>query len=210
MQKLRFLLIIPMATLAWVGAAALGPAPAVAAGSQLATTPSAVAQGLIGRITWQGNTVLSTAQLNAALGLKPGDAYDSIALKNKLQYSPDGQDITSRYMDQGYLFFSINPVAKTQPDGSTDLTFTISEGRRAQIGTITVTGNHKVSTAAILEMLPLHTGDFFNRTKLLQSQKILAENGAFDPTAIGINPQPAPRPTAATDLVNITFVVKEK
>jgi hypothetical protein len=210
MQKLRFLLVIPMATLAWVGAAALGPAPASAAGSQLATTPSALAQGRVGRITWQGNTVLSTSQLNAALGLKPGDAYDAKTLNSRLQYSPDGQDITSRYMDQGYLFFSINPVAKTQPDGSTDIIFTISEGRRAQVGTITVTGNHKVSTAAILEMLPLHTGDFFNRTKLLQSQKILADNGAFDPTDIGINPQPAPRPAASTDLVNITFTVVEK
>jgi outer membrane protein assembly factor BamA len=176
----------------------------------LATTLSALAQGRIGRITWQGNTVLSTAQLNAALGLKPGDAYDAKTLKSRLQYSPDGQDITSRYMDQGYLFFSINPVAKTQPAGSTDLTFTISEGRRAQVGTITVTGNHKVSTAAILEMLPLHTGDFFSRAKLMQSQKILAKNSSFDPTNIGINPQPTPRPTASTDLVNIALVLVEK
>jgi hypothetical protein len=210
MQKLRFLLVVPIAALAWVGAAALGPAPAVAASSPQATTPATAVQSRIGRITWQGNTLLSTAQLNAALGLKPGDAYDAKALQSRLSYSPDGQDVTSRYMDQGYLFFSINPVAKTQPDGSTDLTFTISEGRRAQIGTITITGNHKVSTTAILEMLPLHTGDFFNRTKLLQSQKILAENGTFDPTSIGINPQPAPRPAAAIDLVNIAFTVVEK
>ncbi len=210
MQKLRFLLVVPVAMLAWVGVAALGPAPALAAGSPTTTTPAAAAQSRIGRIIWQGNTLLSTEQLNAALGLKLGDAYDAKALQSRLSYSSDGQDITSRYMDQGYLFFSINPVAKTQPDGTTDLTFTISEGRRAQIGTITVVGNHKVSTAAILEMLPLHTGDFFNRTKLLQSQKILAENGAFDPTNISINPQPAPRPAAATDLVNIAFTVVEK
>jgi hypothetical protein len=104
----------------------------------------------------------------------------------------------------------LSPTEYAQLVGSTDLTFTISEGRRAQIGTITVTGNHKVSTTAILEMLPLHTGDFFSRTKLLQSQKILAENGTFDPTSIGINPQPAPRPAAATDLVNIAFTVVEK
>ena len=113
-------------------------------------------------------------------------------------------------MDQGYLFFSINPVAKPQPNGTIDLVFDTNEGRQAQVGTLTVTGNHKLPTEAILSILPLHSGDLFSRAKLLQSQRILAENGAFDPTRININPQPELRPSALTDLVNIAFVLTEK
>jgi hypothetical protein len=66
MKKLRFLLFVPMAALAWVGAAVLGPAPSVAAtlpGAQLVAN----AQGRIGTITWQGNKFLSTTQLRADL-----------------------------------------------------------------------------------------------------------------------------------------------
>lgn len=206
MKKLRFLFVAPLAALAWVGAAALGPAPATAADTALATTPPAKAQGRIGAITWQGNTFLTAAQLTEALGLKPGDAYSKEALEARLTYRPDGGDVTSRYMDQGYLFFQVDPVAKTQPDGTTDLTFVIVEGPTVHINKLTVKGNSHVATADILRRLPLHQGELFSRAKLIESQRILAASGLFDPTKIGINPQPVP----ADKMVNIEFTVVEK
>lgn len=215
MKKLRFLLILPVAALAWVGAAALSPTSAVAGP---AGSPQLVkAQGRIGKVTWQGNTFLTTAQLNQALGLKPGDPYSKELLDAKLNNPADGS-ITSRYMNQGYLFFSIDPVVKTQLDGTTDLTFRIMEGRQASIGAITVKGNQKLSTADVLALVPLRSGELFSRAKLMASQKALAESGKFkndDPLTkefegIQLNPQPVPRPTEATDLVNIEFVVAER
>jgi len=205
MKKLRFLFVLPVAALAWVGAAALGPTPAVAAGSLAAAKPVA-AQGRIGKITWQGNTFLTTAQLSRALGLQPGDPYSKEVLDAKLSYRPDNTDIGSRYLDQGYLFFQIDPVAKTQPDGTTDLTFVIHEGPTARINTVTVSGNHKVATDDILKLIPLHKGELFSRAKLMQSQRALAESGLFGPTQIGINPRPNP----GAGLVNIEYVVVER
>jgi hypothetical protein len=205
MKKLRFLLVVPVAALAWVGAAVLGPAPSVAA-SLPSAQPVAKAQGRIGTITWKGNKFLTTAQLNEALGLKAGDPYSKEALEKTLTYRPDNSDVTSRYMDQGYLFFQVTPSATARPDGTTDLVFTISEGPVAHINSLMVKGNEKVPTADVLALLPLHKGELFSRAKLIQSQRALAESGFFDPTQIGINPQPDP----ANGLVNIEYTVIEK
>jgi hypothetical protein len=205
MKKLRFLVVVPVATLAWVGAAALAPAPSVA-DSQLITKPVAKAQGRIGTITWQGNKYLTTAQLNEALGLKTGDPYSKEALETTLTYRPDNSDVTSRYMDNGYLFFQVMPNATNKPDGTTDLAITIIEGPVAHINSIVVKGNKKVPTTDVLALLPLHKGELFSRAKLIQSQRALAESGFFDPTKIGINPQPDP----AKGLVNLEYVLIEK
>ena len=211
MKKLRFLLILPVAALAWVGAAALGPAPAVAAG--LPTAHPVVAQGRIGKITWQGNTFLTTAQLNQALGLKPGDPYSKEALDAQLN-RPDGTSITSRYMDKGYLFFSIEPTVKKQPNGTTDLTFVLAEGNQFRLGTITAIGegNRKLNLSShdLLGNLPLHSGELFSRAKLIESQRLLAESGKVEPTKIGVLPRPEVDVTKGIYLVNVYFSVIEK
>ncbi|MBU6121209.1 POTRA domain-containing protein [Hymenobacter siberiensis] len=209
MKKLRFLLIVPVFAFTWAATACVGsPAtePAAPAGTP-AHSSVAPAAGRIGRISWQGNTYLSAAELSQTLGLKSGDAYDSATVVRRLSFDPKGGDITSRYMDHGYLFFSATPKATRQPDGTTDLAFNISEGRKAQLGHITITGNTNTPTAALLRLIPLRSGEDFSRAKLMETQRILAQQGQFDPNKVGINPAPEMRPNEATDLVNIALVV---
>ena len=205
MQQLRFLLVIPVVALAWVGAATLGPGPVAAAATAGQPRP-AQAQGRIASISWQGNTFLSAAQLNEALGLKAGDSYDKATIETQLHHRPDGQDVEALYMDHGYLFFQVTSVAKVRPDGATDLTFMLNEGRPFRLNALSVQGNHRVATADILRMIPLHQGELFNRSKLVAAQRALAESGQFVPTQIGVNPQPLPD----AGLVNVEFVVVEK
>ena len=203
MQKLRFLFVIPVAALAWLGTAVLGPAPAEAAATPTTTAP---VLGRIGQITWRGNTFLSATQLTEALGLKTGDPYDANTLAAHLANREDQHDITSRYMNNGYLFFNIEPALHKQSNGTADLTFTITEGPTARINMLTIKGNQKTPSAAILKLLPLHQGELFSRSKLLASQRALVESGLFDPTRIGINPRPNP----AAGLVDIEYAVIEK
>ncbi|MFC6224773.1 POTRA domain-containing protein [Hymenobacter artigasi] len=214
MKKLRFLLIVPVFAFTWAATACVGsPATEPAAPAETpanSSTAPATAAGRIGRISWQGNTYLSAAELNQALGLKSGDAYDSATVVRRLSFDPKGGDITSRYMDHGYLFFSATPTATRQPDGTTDLAFNISEGRKAQLGHITITGNSKTPTAALLKLIPLRSGEDFSRAKLMETQRILAQQGQFDPNKVAINPAPEMRPNQATDLVNIALAVVEK
>ncbi|OGX89234.1 hypothetical protein BEN47_07490 [Hymenobacter lapidarius] len=214
MQKLRFLLVLPVFAFAWAATACTGApapgevaAPAAAAG---ATAAPAAAASRIGRITWLGNTYLSTVELNEALGLKPGDAYDSAAVVQRLNYDPSGRDVASRYMNNGYLFFSVKPSATRQPDGTTDLAFTIDEGRKARLRIISIVGNKKTTTTALLKLLPLRSGEDFSRDKLMESQRLLAQQGEFDPTKISIIPKPVMRPDMPTDFVDIDLVLTEK
>ncbi|WP_233636123.1 POTRA domain-containing protein [Hymenobacter setariae] len=215
MKKLRFLLVVPVAALAWVGAAVLRPAPSVAA-SLPSTQPVAEAQGRIGTITWRGNKFLTTAQLNEALGLKAGDTYSKEVLGTTLFYRPDNSDVTSRYMDNGYLFFQVTPSATTRPDGTTDIVLTINEGPVAHINTVTVFVRAKESKKGLApdapqpeklsQLIALNPGELFSRAKLLQAQRNLAASGLVDPTKVDINPKPDP----ATNKVNIDFAVTEK
>ncbi|OGX84950.1 POTRA domain-containing protein [Hymenobacter glacialis] len=213
MQKLRFLLVLPVVAFAWAATACTGApisegaAPAAAAG---VTAAPGAATSRIGRVTWQGNTYLSTTELNAALGLKTGDAYDSAAVAQRLSFDPRGGDITSRYMDHGYLFFSVSPQATPQPDGTTDLAFTLNEGRKAKLRNITLSGTQKSGAAALLSLLPLRTGDDFSRANLMKSQTILARQSNVNPAKIAINPQPVMSPNTPTDFVDIELVVAAK
>jgi hypothetical protein len=215
MKKLRFLLVAPVAALTWVGTAVLRPAPSVAA-SLPGTQPTTKAQSRIGTITWRGNKFLTTAQLNEALGLKSGDPYSKETLEKTLAYRPDNSDVTSRYMDNGYLFFQITPAATLRPDGTTDLVISISEGPTARLNTVTVLLRAKDTQKGLATNAPkpetlrqltaLNPGELFSRAKLIQAQRNLATSGLIDPTQIGINPQP----DLATGKVNIELVVIEK
>ncbi|QNE41275.1 hypothetical protein F1C16_17800 [Hymenobacter sp. NBH84] len=213
-QKLRFLLVVPVAAMAWAVTSYAGsPLPPTSPSTATASSSPTTAQTgpTIRRITWRGNKVVSSARLTQALGLATGSAYDSTALSQRLNYRPDGVDVTSLYMDQGYLFFSIEPSVVPQPNGTVDLVFTISEGKTARLGKITLqdTRTPAVSTAPLLAQLPLRTGDLFSRKKLLESQKLLATANASAPTAVHVNPIPVIQPGGAAT-VNIEFVLQPK
>ena len=61
-------------------------------------------------IIWTGNFVHTDHTLNTILGVKKGDVYDMDLIQKKLTFNPNGPDISSLYMDNGYLFFNVDPV----------------------------------------------------------------------------------------------------
>ena len=69
-------------------------------------------QYFIRNIEWSGNQKYSTGLLDTILGIKKGDLYDQATLDTKLFMNPNGNDISSLYMDDGYLFFQVTPVEK--------------------------------------------------------------------------------------------------
>ena len=213
MQKLRFLFVLPVAAFAWAATAwaapaATSPAPGAPNARTLAAAPGAPH---IGRITWRGNTAVPTAKLNETRGLRPGDAYDSLAVEKRLGYTPSGTDVSSLYMDHGYLYFQITPMVTRQADGTVDLAFTITEGRMARLRRVFITGALDApAKAALLKQLPLHVGDEFSRAKLIETNHLLVQQGKFDPKQLSINPRPVVRPTEAIDLLDIELVLVPK
>jgi outer membrane protein insertion porin family len=65
-----------------------------------------------GNITWKGNTKYSDSILTLILGIHKGDVYDLDILNKKLgkQVTQEGGAISDLYMDDGYLFWHVDPV----------------------------------------------------------------------------------------------------
>jgi len=92
----------------------------------------------IGDINFIGNTVYTDAQLQNKLGLRKGDIYNGVLLKNRIQkdQDPDADDLANLYQNSGYLFSNINAV-ETGVDGDTiNFEVRISEGKLAHFNPI--------------------------------------------------------------------------
>jgi outer membrane protein insertion porin family len=141
-------------------------------------------------IKWIGNTIYSDTLLSSVLGISKGDIYNPEDLQKRLNFNPAGLDITALYMDDGYLFFNIQPVEVRIENDSIDIEMRIFEGEQAIINRVTVKGNTRTSDHVILRELYTVPGQKFSRTNLIRTQQQLAQMGYFDPERIGIDYNP--------------------
>ncbi len=157
-------------------------------------------------IDFKGNAKISNEVLARVLNIKKGDPYNASLLEKRLSQDPDGGDISSLYYDDGYLFFSINPVEVAVENDSIDLEIRINEGPQATIRNVIIEGNDKTNEHVIRRELRTFPGDKFSRSDLIRSQREIANLGFFDPQETRV--EPIPNPTDGT--VDIKYVVKEK
>jgi outer membrane protein insertion porin family len=161
-----------------------------------------------GDIAWKGNTKYSDSILNVLLGIKKGDTYNLDILNKKLgkQLSPEGGDISGLYMDDGYLFFRVDPVETAVYNDTIDFEIRMVEGPQATIKNITISGNEKTKEHVIRRELRTYPGEKFSRSDLIRSQREIAQLNFFNQETIGINP--VPNPDDGT--VDIHYTVEEK
>ncbi|GAA4820531.1 outer membrane protein assembly factor BamA [Algivirga pacifica] len=157
-------------------------------------------------ITWTGNYKYTDAQLAQVLGIKKGDVYNPEELQKRLTFNPSGTDISALYMDDGYLFFNVNPVEVLVEDDSIDIEMRISEGEQAYIDKIIINGNTKTSDHVILREIRTLPGEKFSRSQLIRTQRELSSIGYFDPEQIDIQPIP----NLAKGTVDIKYNLVEK
>ncbi|MCU0443712.1 MAG: outer membrane protein assembly factor BamA [Microscillaceae bacterium] len=157
-------------------------------------------------ITWKGNYVYDSPALSRVLGVKKGDVYDVENLEKRLNFSQTDLDITSLYMDDGYLFFRVEPVEIAIVGDSVDIEMQIYEGPQANINRIILNGNTKTSDKVVLREIRTMPGQKFSRSDLIRSQREISTLGYFDPEKIGINPIPNPE----DGTVDIEYTVEEK
>jgi outer membrane protein insertion porin family len=157
-------------------------------------------------VTWEGNYVYTDEQLSAVLGITKGDVYNIAELEKKLTFNPNGSDITSLYMDDGYLFFNIEPVEVGIESDSVDIEMRIVEGPQATINQVRVSGNTRTSDHVILREIRTLPGQKFNRSLLIRTQREISTLGYFNPEKV--NPVPIPNPSDGT--VDIEYQVEER
>jgi outer membrane protein insertion porin family len=161
-----------------------------------------------GKMTWKGNTKYPDSVLNMLLGINRGDTYNLEVLNKKLgkQLSPEGGDISSLYMDDGYLFFSVNPVETSVYNDTIDHEIRIQEGPQATIKNVNISGNDKTKEYVIRRELRTIPGEKFSRSDLIRSQREIINLGYFDQEKLGMNPVP----NQDDGTVDINYSVEEK
>jgi outer membrane protein insertion porin family len=157
-------------------------------------------------VTFSGNTKYADSLLVKILAIEKGTVYSQSVLDEKLFMSQDGGDISSLYMDDGYLFFNITPVEKRIENDSVDLELKIYEGPQAIINEVRIFGNTKTNEKVIRRELYVYPGDKFSRSNLIRSQRQIANLGYFDPEQMEIIPIPNPE----NGTVDIELRVVEK
>ena len=157
-------------------------------------------------IIWTGNYVYEDEILDKVLGIEKGDVYDMENLNMRLNFNPTGEDVSSIYMNDGYLFFSVQPVEVSIDSDSIDVEMRIFEGEQATISKVIISGNDRTNDHVIRREIRTIPGQKFNRKLLIRTQRELSQLGYFDPEQIGINPVPNP----AEGTVDIEYKLVER
>lgn len=158
------------------------------------------------KIDWKGNSIYKTEDLANVLGIKKGDVYNQELLMTRLSFSQDGRDVSTLYMDDGYLFFRVDPIEVAIVGDSIDLEMRISEGPQATIDKVTIAGNDRTHEHVIRRELRTVPGNKFSRTDIIRSQREIINLGYFNPEALGINTPVNPE----RGTVDIEYTVEEK
>ncbi|MFZ1705950.1 MAG: POTRA domain-containing protein [Saprospiraceae bacterium] len=138
-------------------------------------------------ISWKGNSLYTEEYLTAILGIVKGDVYNPELLQNRLKFSLDGRDISSLYLDDGYLAFEVNPAEIAIENDSVDLEMRIFEGPQFTVQNVVIKGNDRTNEHIIRREIRTRPGKKFSRSDIIRSQREIINLGYFNPEALGIN-----------------------
>lgn len=157
-------------------------------------------------ITWKGNSIYKDEDLYKVLGIEKGDIFNKELLDTRLNFAQDGRDVSTLYMDNGYLFFSVDPVEVAIIGDSIDLEMRIYEGPQATIDKVTITGNDRTHEHVVRRELRTLPGQKFSRSNIIRSQREIINLGYFNPESLGINTPVNPQ----RGTVDVEYTVEEK
>lgn len=162
-----------------------------------------------GDIRFLGNTVYSDQALNSILGIKRGEIYNGVLLEKRIAdtSSPDAEDVTNLYQNNGYLWSNINPVEVKTENDTIDFEIRITEGPIAYFNNVTVKGNDKTNDKVIYRELRTRPGEKWNKDLVIRSVRELGQLGFFDAEAI--RPEPVNMDPAA-GTVDLDWTLVEK
>jgi outer membrane protein insertion porin family len=148
--------------------------------------------------SWDGSELYTDEQLNNALGIASGEAYNEEDLQKGIY-----ERAQSLYMDKGYIYSNIIPEISPAGKDSIDVHFSVIENQKVYVRNINILGNTRTRENVIRRELKLYPGDVFSRQKLIRSQRevwILNYFGNVIPDVIPVD----------DDKVDLEITVEEK
>ncbi|MDR0731312.1 MAG: outer membrane protein assembly factor BamA [Treponema sp.] len=150
-----------------------------------------------GGITFEGNRIFSTEQLERQVYSKVGEDLRASRLEADLQR------IADLYFESGYIF---NSISREEIRVNNEISYRVDivERGRAHIESIRIVGNEKTKTDVILREIPLEPGDVFSKAKITDAMRNLYNLQYFS----AIVPETAQG--SAENLMDLVFQVEEQ
>jgi len=157
-------------------------------------------------IQWKGNSIYDDETLSNVLNIDKGEIYNQELLQTRLSFSQDGRDVSTLYMDNGYLFFQVDPIEVAVENDSIDLEIRIFEGPQATIDKVVIKGNDRTHEHVIRRELRTKPGQKFSRSDIIRSQRQIMNLNYFNPENLNINTPVNPQ----RGTVDIEYTVEER
>ena len=130
---------------------------------------------------------------------------------NALAWQDATDKVKEAYDNEGYIYSSVQPIVERRrvgPDSvpTVDLRWEIDEKTPAIINRIDIVGNDVTTETCIRDQLFILPGDVFNRQRLIDSYRNIANLGFFDADM----PPPDTHPANEKGDIDLIFHVKEK
>ena len=148
-----------------------------------------------GNIKWSGNAKYPTAILERILKVKKGDVFSEDELNKRLSGpTPNDDDVSSFYLNDGYLTYTSDPVQTRIYKDTVDLDIRVYEGPQYTINRVLVKGNDVTNDKVVMRAIRTKPGQKFNKALLIRSTREIGQLGNFDetktePKPTNINPQ---------------------
>ena len=163
----------------------------------------------IRNVSWVGNSVYETNDLQQMFGVSKGDTYDKKSMHKRLgigkETDPEAMSVSSLYQNNGYLMSQIEPAEIIIGADSIDMEMKIFEGKQFSINNVGISGNMRVNDEVIRRELYTLPGELYNRALLMQTIRQLAGMGHFDQEKIMPDIKPV-----SNELVNINWPLEEQ
>ncbi len=161
-----------------------------------------------GKIDFLGNTVFTDQQLQSILRIDEGVTYNGKALNERVygDGSPESQDITNTYLDNGYLFSRVNAVETSADNNTINLEIRIVEDEAATINKVSIKGNDVTNDHVLYREVFTRPGDLFSKSDIVRTIRQLGQLTYIDAENI----VPDVQPNFQDKTANIEYSLSEK
>ncbi|MCO5936193.1 outer membrane protein assembly factor BamA [Mucilaginibacter sp. RB4R14] len=161
-----------------------------------------------GNVKFSGNATYPTELLERILRIEKGMVFSEVELSKRLTGpTPSNDDVSSLYLNNGYLTFNADPVQTRVYNDTVDLDIRIYEGPQYTINRVILKGNDVTNDKVVMREIRTKPGQKFNKELLIRSAREIGQLGNFD------EQKTEPRPTninPADGTVDLVYNVVEK
>ena len=163
----------------------------------------------IRNVSWVGNSVYETEELQRMFGVKQGDTYDKKTMHKRLgiqkETDLEAMSVSSLYQNNGYLMSQIEPAETIVGPDSIDIEVKVFEGKQFTINNVGITGNQRVNDEVIRREMSIYPGELYDRSLLMRTLRLLGSMGHFNPENIAPDIRPV-----SNELVDINWALEEQ